>query len=725
MSKNWKTVSKIAALIALLFIIFTAPPSICAYYYANNVLSGFKGTKAVMASLDQTSIIYGENGMPVKEIYGEINRVPVLLPQIPKHVQQAFVAIEDERFYRHRGVDIKAIIRALHSYLKEGRVTEGASTITQQTIKLYFLSPEQTLKRKVKEAVLALEFERRHSKERILEFYLNRIYFGEGAYGVQTAAKTYFDKDTLDLTIAEGALLAALVQAPSEHDPYINPDGALKRRDVVIEKMMQQGFITENQGLEAYKTPLKLAERQEADSNHSFFIDYVIDEAITAVGEEKLLTGGLRIYSTLELEIQQKAEMVFERSYLFPSDSVQAAVALVENGTGAIKALVGGRKYTARRGFNRATQLSRQPGSAFKPITVYAPAFELGYSPNSVISDTPFRVGAYEPRNSDGGFYGQISVRTALQWSRNVAAVRLLNEIGVDKGYEMASRLGFKLSDEDRCLPLALGGLTKGVSPLQMAGAYSAFANQGTYIKPYSIKYIEDPGGQVIYRRPEGVVVMKSSTAEAMIDVLSAAVRAGTGYRAGIRGVDVAGKTGTTELPDTPVFNGLSGNKDAWFVGLTPRYTAAVWMGYDEKDMDRSHYLTSYGGNQPAEIFRLVMAGILGVNDSPLAGSAAPRTQETEKKQDEPGEKDAKKQEPGTDQAGGQEKVEKQEPGKEAKQPDQEKEEKEKPSEQDSKEPKPEDKGKQQGGQKEPDTSPKGNKPPQVDRGTGLLSPSD
>ena len=714
MSENWKIVSKIAALIALLFFIFTAPPSICAYYYANDVLSGFNGAKAAVASYEQTSFIYGENGAPVKELHGEINRVPVLLAGVPKHVQQAFVAIEDERFYRHHGVDIKAIIRATYSYLETRRVTEGASTITQQTMKLYFLSPEQTLKRKVKEAVLAFEFERRYSKEKILELYLNRIYFGEGAYGIQTAANTYFDKDAKDLTVAEGALLAALVQAPSEYDPYINPDVSLQRRDVVIEKMVQQGFITGKQGMEAYKAPLKLAARREADSNHSFFIDYVIDEAIAAVGEEKLLTGGLKIYSTLEPEIQKKAEMVLERPYLFPSDKAQAALAIVENGTGAIKALVGGREYVAKRGFNRATQLSRQPGSAFKPIAVYAPAFELGYSPNSMIFDTPFRVGAYEPRNSDGGFYGQISVRTALQWSRNVAAVRLLNEIGVDKGYEMASRLGFNLSDEDRCLPLGLGGLTKGVSPLQMSGAYSAFANQGVYIKPYSIKYIENPGGQVIYKRQEGVTVMKASTAEAMKDVLSAAVRAGTGYRAGLRGVEVAGKTGTTELPDTPVFSGLSGNKDAWFVGLTPRYTAAVWMGYDEKDMDRSHYLTSYGGNQPAEIFRLVMAGILSVDDSPLAGSAAPRTQESEKKQDKPGEKDAKKQEPGTDKAGGQ-KVEKQEPGKDTKQPDKDKDkDKDKPERLDSKEPKSEDAGKQQDGQKKPDTPPKEDKPPQV-----------
>jgi len=208
--------------------------------------------------------------------------------------------------------------------------------------------------------------------------------------------------------------------------------------------------------------------------------------------------------------------------------------------------------------------------------------------------------------------------------------VRLLNEIGIDRGYEFAKKLGFELVEEDRCLPLALGGLTRGVSPLQMAGAYAAFANRGIYTKPYTIRSIETAAGEILYRHPEGVAVMEASTAEAIISVLRSAVESGTGYRAGIRGVDVAGKTGTTELPDTPLFKGLQGNKDAWFVGITPRYTAAIWMGYDESDMDRRHYLTSYGGNQPAEIFRLVMASILGADERMRWVAPVPPEQENE-----------------------------------------------------------------------------------------------
>lgn len=634
MSGSWRNVVKIIAFIPALFILAITPVLIWGYCYANWVLAGFSSTKAVSTVFDQNSFLYEDNGNLICEIHGEINRTPVALGQIPDLVQKAFVAIEDERFYSHSGIDLKAILRATFSYYKLGRITEGASTITQQVIKLYFLSPEQTLQRKLREAVLALEFERRFSKDQILEFYLNRIYFGEGAYGIQSAAKVYFNKNSSDLTLAEGALLAALVQAPSANDPYLNPDSAQRRRNVVLEKMAEQGYINKYQGLEAQQQPVQLNSDVSLENCHSYFIDYVMDEAVDTIGNDKIFKGGLKIYTTLEPEIQKKAEQVCAQTDLFPSDRVEAAIAMVENGTGAIKALVGGRQYGANRGFNRATQLSRQPGSAFKPIAVYAPAFELGYSPESVISDSPFRVGSYEPHNSGGGYYGPITIRTAVQWSRNVAAVRLLNQIGVDRGFEMAKKLGFDLVEDDRCLPLGLGGLTRGVSPLQMAAAYAAFPGGGIFNKPYAIKRIEDSQGQILYTHPQGTLVMKASTADFIKDVLRTVVDSGTGSRARVRGAQVAGKTGTTELPDTVEFRGLAGNKDAWFVGFTDRYTAAVWMGYDERNMDRYHYLTSYGGNQPAEIFRLVMANVLGLDNRATGGYAAqPLTEEQKEEQ--------------------------------------------------------------------------------------------
>ncbi len=629
---NWHKVFTVFSVILLLVFLLCTPLLVCAHIYTNRVLSGFAGVQTFLA-LEQTSLIYESNGNIAAEIYDEINRLPVQLKDIPVHVQKAFVSIEDERFYSHHGIDLRAILRALTSYYSSGEITEGASTITQQTMKMLFLSPERTLSRKVKEAFLALDFETRYTKDGILELYLNQVYFGEGAYGIQSASKTYFNKDCSELSLEEGALLAALVQAPSVYDPYINPVDSVQRRNIVLSKMIQQGHITEEQGLEAQKKVLSLNWEETSSKNNSYFIDYVIDEASDIVGEAKLFKGGLKIHTTLEEEIQNKAEMVFQRPDLFPDQDIEAALAFLESESGAIKALIGGKEYQTRRGFNRATQLLRQPGSAFKPVAVYAPAFELNYRANSMISDTPFKAGSYEPHNSDGSFYGQISIRTAVQWSRNVAAVRLLNTIGIDRGYEMAQKMGFELTEEDRCLPLALGGLTKGVSPLQMAGAYAAFANGGVYIKPYTISYIEDAGGQVIYRHPEGIRVMMPSTADTMKDVLRSVVEGGTGYRAGVTGVKIAGKTGTTELPDTAVFRGLSGNKDAWFVGFSPRYTAAVWVGYDEKDMDRQHYLTSYGGNQPAEIFRLVMANVMGLSERVYLSSAAPPKKEEEKQE--------------------------------------------------------------------------------------------
>lgn len=619
MAGNWHKIATVIIYTMLLIFLATLPFMIWGYWYANQVLAGFSDENNDFTAFEQNSVLYEDNGSLICQIHGEVNRTPVPLAEIPEHVQKAFVAIEDKRFYNHHGVDLKAIIRAALNYYKHGRITEGASTITQQVVKLYFLSPEQTLQRKIKEAFIALEFERRYSKEQILELYLNRVYFGEGAYGIQSAGKVYFNKESGALTLPEGALLAALVQAPSAYDPFLNADGSLQRRNVVLEKMVEQKFITKELGTKAQQKPIELIDEVKTENYYSYFIDYVISEAIAVAGGEKLFKGGLKIYTTLEPEIQKKAEEIFARAYLFPANEVEAALAMVENGTGAIKSLVGGRHYETKRGLNRATQMFRQPGSTFKPIAVYAPAFEMGYRPESIISDTPFKVGSYEPHNAGGGYYGEISIRTAVQWSRNVAAVRLLNTIGVDHGFEMANKMGFELVEADRCLPLALGGLTRGVTPLQMAGAYATFSNRGIFTRPYAIKYIEDAQDRTIYRHPVGSRVMKDSSAESMKDVLRTVVDSGTGSRARIRGVAVSGKTGTTELPDIAVFKGLNGNKDAWFVGSTDRYTTAVWMGYDEKDMDRTHYLTSYGGSQPAEIFRLVMAGVTGTDEKPYS----------------------------------------------------------------------------------------------------------
>lgn len=328
MSGSWRNVVKIIAFIPALFILAITPVLIWGYCYANWVLAGFSSTKAISTVFDQNSFLYEDNGNLLCEIHGEINRTPVTLSQVPDLIQKAFVAIEDERFYSHSGIDLKAILRATFSYYKSGRITEGASTITQQVIKLYFLSPEQTLQRKMREAVLALEFERRFSKDQILEFYLNRVYFGEGAYGIQSASRAYFNKNSSELTLAEGALLAALVQAPSANDPYLNPDSAQRRRNVVLDKMVEQGYINKYQWQEAQQQPVQLSSDVSLENYHSYFIDYVMDEAVDVIGNDKIFRGGLKIYTTLEPDIQKKAEQVCAQTDLFPSDRVEAAVAI-------------------------------------------------------------------------------------------------------------------------------------------------------------------------------------------------------------------------------------------------------------------------------------------------------------------------------------------------------------------------------------------------------------
>lgn len=589
----------------LMVAVLTALFCTAAFTYAFWVLGKPTDARAVA----RNSFIYDAQGNVLYELHGEINRVPVELEQIPVHVRQAFIAIEDERFYQHPGVDIKAIFRALVGNITARRIAQGGSTITQQVIKTYYLTPERTFSRKIKEIFLAINFERTHSKDEILEMYLNRIYLGEGAYGVQAAARAYFNKDVDQLTLAQGALLAGLTQAPSLYDPYVNPELALERRNTVLAKMLEQGMIEREQYQQAIAEPVKLQrpEKKQQSQKYAFFIDQVISEAIARLkdmgGDDLVFNGGLQIKTAFEPALQDAADEAFARAG-FGDDKMQGALVLVDNRTGAVKAVIGGRQHEARLGFNRATSLRRQPGSTFKPLAVYGPAFEMGYVPGSLVKDIPQRYGdGYAPRNADGGYYGDIPISVAVQWSRNAAAVWLLNEIGVERGMEFARRLGIDLVPEDAHLPLALGGLTRGVSPLQMAGAYAAFANGGLYCEPHAIEQIIDAQGNILYQAPVPRRVMQQSTAEKMTDVLQNAVRAGTGRRAYVPGVMVAGKTGTTELPKTAVFRGLSGNKDAWFVGYTDRFTCAVWVGYDEKDMDRSHYLRFYGGGLPASIF--------------------------------------------------------------------------------------------------------------------------
>lgn len=575
-----------------------------------------------------TTTVYDSQGQPVASLHGPENRIPVPLSEIPKHLQEAVIAVEDNRFYRHHGVDLRAIIRAAFINLSQGSIEQGGSTITQQLAKNAFIQhPEKTLKRKVQEAIMALQLERVYTKQEILEFYLNQIYFGHGAYGVQAAARTYFNKDVKDLNLAESAMLAGIIRSPGTYSPLKegNLPRAKERQAQVLESMVRYGYITREEAEAAKQAELRLTrgQQEKTGSRFPYYIDYVIEEAeqlLAANGyEEKLLfTGGLKIYTALDSRIQEKMEEVYANPANFPKSPdevpVQSAMVVLDPHTGEIKALIGGREHQVRRGWNRAVHARRHPGSAIKPIAVYAPALEeAGYSPATVVDDVPVSFGNYSPKNYDGRYRGLVNIREALRWSINVVAVKVLHDIGVERGYNFARDLGLPLSPRSKNLSLALGAAD--ASPLEMAAAYAAFANGGVWIEPHAVTKITDRFDRVLAEvKPHKKAVMSEQTAFLITDMLQTVVKEGTGRRAQLNR-PVAGKTGTTQLPDTPEFRGKDGTTDAWFIGYTPELVGAVWMGYDHTDT--KHYLRHVvGGTYPAAIWKAVMAEAL--KDKPV-----------------------------------------------------------------------------------------------------------
>ncbi|WP_235941293.1 transglycosylase domain-containing protein [Paenibacillus puerhi] len=578
--------------------------------------------------LPEPSFVLDAKGQPVSQLSS--SRIePVPLSQIPKSLQNAIVAVEDRRFYEHRGYDLRSMGRALWRDLQARSLDEGGSTITQQLAKNMFLSSDKTFMRKIKELGYAVKIHVAYSKDEILDLYLNSIYFGEGRWGVQGAAQHYFGKPVEKLSLPEAALLAGLPKAPTRFSPLRNPEGALERRNLVLSLMKEQEFITAADYDQAVAEPLKLHtdNGETLKGKYPAFIDFVMDEAERKYGfsEQQILTMGLRIHTTMDLRIQQAADEVFAQDSLFPespdSQLVQAAAVVLDPAEGSIRAIVGGRGEQTYRGFNRATELMRQPGSTFKPLAVYGPALERGYTPSSPLYDGELDIAGYRPRDWDGQTRGEVSLKEAVVRSWNIPAVWLLHEIGMDSALDYLRRTGIALSEQDRHLSLALGGLSKGVSPLQMAGAYGALANQGVRHAAHAIVRITTKDGQLLAQaQPQKMTVTQPAHAYTLTTLLQEAVASGTGKAANIPGRPTAGKTGTTQLPATEEFAqiGSNGAKDAWFVGYTPELTAAVWVGYDQTD--RNHYLTTSGGSVPAVLFREIMTrGLQGTAVEPFA----------------------------------------------------------------------------------------------------------
>lgn len=566
----------------------------------------------------QTGRMYDNAGELITKIQGAENRVVIPLERIPVLTRQVFLAAEDLRFYNHHGIDFVRLFGALAANLREGGYAQGASTITMQLIRQSHLSTQKTIARKLEEMWLAVNLERQMSKDEILAMYLNYIYFGNGAYGIQAAAQTYFGVDAEELSLAQAASLAASIKAPSYYAPHISEENNRSRRLYILDTMLQEGMIDQAMHDEAAAEAIAVVERPAETLQYGWFVDAVLDEAETLLGmtSDQVLTGGLVIETTMSRAHQDQLDKEFAKN-VFPADAsdgtpVQGAAACVNTQTGEVLAIVGGRSYDVRRGFNRATNLRRQPGSALKPLVAYAPAIDqYGYMTASVLKDEPTNFGGYKPRNASYTYYGNVSIRSALQSSLNVATVALLDQIGVEAGRAYLEKVSIPLDDRDSNLALALGAMTYGVSPVQLAAAYAPFGNGGVFNSPHFITKVTDASGRVLYQhRSEGERVLSEQSAFLMTSLLQSVTSSGTGAKLSAAGTPVAGKTGTVNMTG-------GGNRDIWMAAYNTEITCAFWMGFDEPDS--THKLQGWisGGDNTAAMARDYFKALYQNRDKP------------------------------------------------------------------------------------------------------------
>ncbi len=617
----------IKGIFVFLFIVFMVAGGATAAVVVNYVNDAPPFDPARLATVE-TSYIYDSNGEEIAALHQEQNRIFVGLNKIPEHVQQAFIAIEDERFYSHFGFDVIGSMRAAYANFKAGKIVQGASTITQQLAQNAFLTTETSYKRKIQEIWLAIQLERSYGKEEILELYLNRIYFGNGAYGVEAAAQTYFDKNVGELTVAEAAMLAGAVRSPNFYNPLNNETEAEGRMRLVLSNMKRLGLITEYEHRQALLEEIIYAELPDPGYPYPHFVDFVVHHelirilsAMPSIGSPEeayraIYTGGLRIYTTLDPPMQSHVEEVLSRADLYPSTiyvnmprvreavsklptgrdltraqlqelidaeggvpQPQAAIVVADPTTGRIRALGGGRDYRKKLDEVLRFIALRQPGSAIKPIITYAPAFEEGTlaGAGSPLNDSPFTgPQGWKPKNFDNRFRGMISAREALYFSYNVPAVRAFQALGTRVGVGYAERMGISTiapSEIDN-LALTLGGFTYGVSAIDMAQAYSVLANDGVRVDLFTVEKIEDRHGAILFeQRINPRQVLSPQAAYIVNDILQDFVRKYLGRALQIDR-PVAAKTGTTE-----------NWKDVYLVAYTPNLVASFWMGYDEPKM--------------------------------------------------------------------------------------------------------------------------------------------
>lgn len=575
------------------------------FLYEIDVVHWQKLDPVRLTRLAQTSRLYDREGSLVTVLRGPENRTVVRLSQVPQHVRDAFIAAEDLRFYSHNGFDLVRIFGSVVANLRAQSYAQGASTISQQLVKLTHLSSEKTLARKAEELYLSIQLEAMFEKDEILEMYLNTIYFGEGAYGVQAASEVYFDKDVSDLTLAEGAALAATIKAPSAYSPAADAEANRTRRGYILDTMLENGMIDAGQAEAARAEELTLSGRPQRVNAHGWFVDAALEEAedILGVTADELLTGGYYIETTMDARLQALAESLFEDDSLFPGDAadgtaVQGALAVTDVETGGLAALIGGREYTVQRGFHRATQMRRQPGSALKPLAVYAPAIQMGYTTASILQDVRRDFGGgYNPRNAGESYHGAVTLRRALALSMNVATVQLMSEIGVSASLAFLEQAGIPLTQTDGNLSLALGSMTTGVTPAELSASYAMFGNRGVYNPPYLIERIFASDGTELYAHAAAPrTVMTAQDAYLMTSLMQSVTGWGTGAKLSATGLAVAGKTGTVSLV------GMSGNRDIWMAAYTSDWSLACWMGFDVTDADHRLPSRQSGGDATAAL---------------------------------------------------------------------------------------------------------------------------
>lgn len=563
------------------------------------------------ALLDPPSTkIYDRNQNLIAEL-GNEKRTLITYEDIPKVLEDAVLATEDVRFYDHFGIDIRRIGGAVIANITQGFGSQGASTITQQVVKLSFLSMEKTLTRKIQEAWLAIQLDAKYSKEQILTMYLNKINYGNRSYGVAKAAETYFGKSLKDLELHEAALLAGLPQRPSGYDPYKYPELAEKRRNTVLSLMEKHGKITHEQAEAAKKIHVTdyIVKKVEKSNPHDAFVDQVLEE-LEQVENIDVLSSGVSIYTTLDSDIQKFVEKVLDTNeYInYPDDRFQAGLVVLDTKTGEVLAIGGGRNQSTSY---FATDIKRQPGSTAKPIFDYGPAIEyLKWSTYHQIVDEPHSyTNGPAVRNYDGKYKGQMSIRYALADSRNIPALKTFQEVGAERSRQFAKKLGIEVGDYIT-EAYSIGGFN-GTSPLDQAGAYSAFGNNGIYTKPHTIRKVVFPDGREINMKPEQEVVMKDYTAFMITDMLKSVVEYGTGRSANVPGVHIAGKTGSTNFDEETrkKYNIPKGAMpDVWFTGYSPDYTISVWTGYSKHG--EGNYITSKSSGIAKQLFRVIMQEI-------------------------------------------------------------------------------------------------------------------